>query len=96
MTFLRDIVRDYLKGNPLWRDGDIDTVTFYGMDGIFDSLDLVRFIIYLEEEITKHTYQKVSLRTDKAFSHRRNPFVSLASLEEFVKECINEDSDNRN
>ena len=80
----------------MWRDLDVDSVCFYGDSGIFDSLDLVTFIIDLEYELSKEFKRHVDLSTDKAFSHKNSPFSSYERLEEFIKEATNEHSNNRN
>jgi len=87
---VRKVVHEYIDENPLWSGIDIDKVCFYGEGGIFDSLDLVTFIIELEQRLS------ISLSTDKAFSHRNSPFSSIESLEEFIKELQDEHSNNRN
>jgi acyl carrier protein len=87
---VRDIVHEYMSENPMWSDINIDEVCFYGQGGIFDSIDLVSFIIELEQRLS------ISLSTDKAFSHKTSPFSSLERLEEFVKEIKDGYSNNRN
>jgi len=87
---VRTAVLEYIKDNPIWSGIDIDKVCFYGQGGIFDSIDLVSFIIELEQRLS------ISLSTDKAFSHRNSPFLSLERLEQFIKEIQDENSNNRN
>jgi hypothetical protein len=65
-----------------------DDILIYGSGGFLDSLDLVRLIVSLEEELFKSTGKAVSLSSNRAMSYKNNPYRSLDSLTEFVKECL--------
>ncbi len=62
-------------------------------DGGLASLDLVRFIVLVEERIEDVMDVEVALASDKAMSRSRSPFATLGVLAEFVEECVREAND---
>lgn len=74
-------------------DNDLDfdvskDLFLLGSKGVMDSLDFVKFVMYLEEKILDETDQEVTLLTDKAFSQKRSPFYNVESLQEYIVEVI--------
>jgi acyl carrier protein len=64
-------------------DIDEDTI-LYGSGGVFDSLDLVEFIIELERQIEEETGEHIRITTDQAFSFKRNPFLNIQTVVDFI------------
>lgn len=60
-------------------------------DGGLDSLGLVRFIVMVEERIEDKTKVQLTLASDKAMSRRSSPFSTLATLAEYIDECLKEE-----
>lgn len=63
-------------------------VYLYGQHGVFDSLQLVDFIMILEEKIVEQVGAVVSIVSEKAFSRRVNPFGKMSTLLDYVAEEI--------
>lgn len=57
-----------------------------------DSLDMVSFLIDLEAKIQDSLGLTIHITDDRAMSHR-GPFVSVASLVDFILILINEEED---
>lgn len=63
-------------------------IYLYGQNGVFDSLQLVDFIIILEEKIAEQIGAALSIVSAKAVSRRVNPFRQVSSLLDYVEEEI--------
>jgi D-alanine--poly(phosphoribitol) ligase subunit 2 len=55
----------------------------FGSGGNLDSLDLVRFLLLVEEAV-QQTGRTVALTDEKAMSQRTSPFASVNSLAEYL------------
>ncbi|CAH0239395.1 hypothetical protein [Pseudomonas carnis] len=67
---------------------DINNITIYGMDGLFDSLQLVTLMMRIEELIADKFDLSLSLTSDRAISRKVSPFQSPSILVDFVMEEI--------
>jgi len=88
---IKNIIIDaFQKINEIREDKLIinEDTKFIGSQSIFDSLDLVNFIILLEEEIFKQTGKQITLVNDKAFSRTKSPFYNVESITEYIKEIV--------
>ena len=61
-----------------------------GSSSIFDSIELVSFIVEAEQFLEENFYISVQLASESAMSRRRSPFMSLQSLVDYILEIINE------
>lgn len=61
-----------------------------GLNGIFDSMDLVRFIVELEEVLEDELSLDVSLTSEKAMSRSTSPFLNTITLSRYIKELVDE------
>lgn len=68
---------------------NIDT-RLIGSSGVFDSMDLVSFIVELEEAIEEEFEIEISLADEKAMSRRTSPFINVTTLSIYIIERINE------
>ena len=59
----------------------------FGADGL-NSLDLVSFIIMVEEKIDDDIGVRLTLASEQAMSRRNSPFRTLQSLAEYIGECL--------
>ncbi len=66
-----------------------DTI-LYG-DGGLDSMGLVQFIVLAEEQVEDRTGVELTLASDKAMSRKSSPFRTLATLAEYIDECLKEE-----
>ena len=60
----------------------------FGSSSIFDSLELVQFIVEVEEFIEDEFDIEIQLASEKAMSRRNSPFINLKSLANFALEEI--------
>ena len=61
-----------------------------GSSSIFDSIELVSFIVEAEQFLEENFDISVQLASESAMSRRRSPFMSLQSLVDYILEIINE------
>lgn len=57
----------------------------YGKRGYLDSVALVHLIVDIEEELSEMGYD-ITIASEKAFSRNISPFLSVKTLERFIKE----------
>lgn len=75
-TIAHDINADQIK---------IDT-RLIGLTGILDSIDLVSFIVHIEEVVNDSFALEISLTDERAMSRTTSPFLSLEALSRFILE----------
>jgi len=68
--------------------GKLGSVVLYGEWGVFDSLQLVNFLMNLEEKISDKLDLSLSLTSDRAVSRKVSPFRSPEHLADFILEEI--------
>ncbi len=71
----RDIPIDLSQGNG---------TALYGSNGVFDSLELVGFLITVEEAVQDNIGSTISLISEKAVSMKRSPFRNVETLTHYV------------
>src|SRR5690348_9356111 len=59
-------------------------VHLYGQQGVFDSLQLVDFIVILEEKIAEQLGANLSIVSPKAVSRKVNPFRDVSRLVDYI------------
>jgi acyl carrier protein len=62
-----------------------------GEGGVLDSMGLVTAIIDIESKFNE-SGTEISLTNEKAMSKSSSPFISIASLTEYIIEILNEDN----
>lgn len=66
-----------------------DRVLFGGSEGI-DSLELVTFLVAVEEKIDEVTNKSVRLVSEKAMSRKSSPFSTYGTLIDYIIESVEE------
>lgn len=66
-----------------------DTIV-YGEDGALDSLELVTFIMEVEQRLEERLGASVALADDRAVSRRVSPFRSVPSFVDFIVSRLEE------
>jgi hypothetical protein len=61
-----------------------------GSNSIFDSMELVQFIVEVESFLQEKLNIEIQLANEKAMSKRNSPFISIKSLNIYINEIINE------
>lgn len=82
-------IKEFIEDNDIDVNEVNSNTRLIGSTGIFDSMDLVRFVIELEEEIEDHFSLEVSLTNEKAMSRSTSPFINSLTLAKFIKELDN-------
>ena len=67
-----------------------DETRFIGSQACIDSITFVTFITIIEELIEDKLDKTVHLVNEKAFSSKRSPFYSIATITEYIEELIKE------
>ena len=75
--------------SPLLVSPGPDTVLFW-KDGILDSLELVKLISDLEENIYRKFGKQITLADEKAMSQRISPFRTVRSLADYIDKLLTE------
>lgn len=60
----------------------------FGEEGALDSMQLVSFVVAVEDSLFDLTGSEVVLADEKAMSRRNSPFRSLAALAEYIDELL--------
>ena len=55
-----------------------------GTSSIFDSMELVQFIVEVESILEEDFNFEIELTSEKAMSRRNSPFISLNSLTDYI------------
>lgn len=58
----------------------------FGPEGALDSMQLVSFVVAVEDSLFDITGNEIILADEKAMSRRNSPFRSLAALAEYIDE----------
>ena len=64
--------------------------TLYGVQGILDSLALVRLVAEIEGKISEKLNKDISLVNERALSQKNSPFLTIGSLTDYIVKIINE------
>ena len=90
-TNLVTFLREFISENEIEVNSEININTkLFGSMSIFDSMELVQFIVEVEQFLHDEYEIEIELTSEKAMSRRTSPFKSIKSLEIFIKEETNE------
>lgn len=84
---VKQVLEESETGNPakITKDSKL-----YGSGGMLDSLNLVRLIADLEEEVYLKTNKTITLADEKAMSRKNSPFRSINSLSDYIENVLAE------
>jgi len=57
-----------------------------GTTSIFDSMELVQFIVEVEDLLDEVFKLEIELTSEKAMSRRNSPFISITALSKYIKD----------
>ncbi len=66
----------------------------FGNDGILDSMGLVNLVVSLEERIQEEYDVAITLADESAMSLSKSPFLTVASLADYIEELLREEGIN--
>jgi acyl carrier protein len=79
------ILKEFIQENDIELIVDLNTETrLIGSSGLLDSMDLVSFIVELEEGISHEFSLDVELANDSAMSSRTSPFLNVSTLSDYI------------
>ena len=88
---LLKLLEDSINENEIELDITVDENTrLIGSSAIFDSFELVAFIVEAEQYLEEQYGKQIQLASTKAMSRRNSPFISVKTLSEFIIEIENE------
>ena len=83
--FLITTLSVFVEENDIEIIDDINANTrLIGASGFLDSLDLVSFIVDLEEALNEKFNLNIELANDSAMSRKTTPFANISSLADFI------------
>lgn len=62
----------------------------YGKTGKLESIDVVGFIMEVEDQIREEFGVSVTIADDRAMSQQNSPFLTLGTLTEYLAQLLNE------
>ena len=84
-NFIMSILKEFIEENDIEFFGELNLETrLIGSSGFLDSMDLVSFIVELEEGISDKFSLDIELANDSAMSSRTSPFVNLSILSDYI------------
>ena len=82
---------DFIEENEIEMDGDVSVDTrLLGSASIFDSIELVTFIVEVEQFLDEEFGFQTQLTSENAMSRRNSPFISVKTLSSYILELYNE------
>ena len=88
---LISLLKDFINENDIQIDSEIDSnLRLLGSNSVFDSMELVQFIVEVEQFLDEEYGLEIELTSDKAMSRRTSPFINLKALNNFILEETND------
>lgn len=79
------LISNFIDENQIELDSDVDVNTrLIGSSAIFDSMELVQFIVEVENLLDENFEIEIQLASEKAMSRRSSPFISIKTLSEYI------------
>mgnify|MGYP001160118411 CR=1 FL=1 len=78
-------LREFIKENDIELISELKKETrLIGSSGLFDSMDLVSFIVEVEEGLSDEFSLDIELANDSAMSRRTSPFLNVSTLSDYI------------
>ncbi len=77
-------------------NADLTMMTFYGENGVFDSISLVSLILVIEEKIQDTFNCEILLANEKAMSQINSPFRNYKALTQYIYSLLEEENRHEN
>lgn len=88
---LLELLKVFIDETEIQVDIAVDENTrLIGSSAIFDSFDLVAFIVEAEQYLENQYEIEIQLASPRAMSRRSSPFISIKRLSEYIIEIVNE------
>jgi acyl carrier protein len=83
----KQVIRDSEK--TFAKDPDTNTAIM-GTDSPFDSVDLVTFIVALEQALEDDHNISITLADDRALGQAVSPFKNIGTISDYIEQLVNE------
>ena len=88
---LLNLLKNFIDENEIELNSEINSSTrLIGSSPLFDSMELVTFIVEVEQFLEDKYEIEIGLTTENAMSRRTSPFLSVEAMTNFILEQINE------
>ena len=84
---LLKLLNEFIDENEIDLDKDIvldENMRLIGTSSVFDSMELVQFIVDVESLLDDEFDIEIELTSEKAMSRRNSPFISINTLVKFI------------
>lgn len=85
INIINDTIKNYNEdlneGEKIKNDWD---TSLYGENSNMDSMDLVSFVVALEQNLEEEFNRSISLADEKAMSQKSSPYKTLNNLLEYI------------
>ena len=81
------LLNQFVNENEIELDMDVvldENIRLIGTSSIFDSMELVQFIVEVESLLDEEFELEIELTSEKAMSRRNSPFISINTLTEYI------------
>lgn len=81
------LLNQFVNENEIELDTDVvldENIRLIGTFSIFDSMELVQFIVEVESLLDEEFEIEIELTSEKAMSRRNSPFISINTLTEYI------------
>ena len=84
-NYIMILLKQFVQENDIEILTDLNTKTrLIGGSGFLDSMDLVSFIVELEEGLSHEFSLDIELANDSAMSRRTSPFINISTLSDYI------------
>lgn len=88
--YILPVAVEVLKHGQNIKFEDAESGLLWHRDAGHSSIDLIAFIVELEQRLTEDLKFTIRLLSEKAFSQTKSPFVNLKTLSTFTAQLVNE------
>lgn len=84
---LLNLLKESIIENDVYIDDNLvinEQTRLIGNTSIFDSIELVQFIVEVEDMLEEKYEIEIQLTSEKAMSRRNSPFISISTLTKFI------------
>ena len=81
------LLNQFVNENEIELDTDVvldENIRLIGTFSVFDSMELVQFIVEVEGLLDEEFEIEIELTSEKAMSRRNSPFISINTLTEYI------------
>ncbi len=81
------LLDQFVNENEIELNKDVvldENIRLIGTSSVFDSMELVQFIVEVENLLDEEFEIEIELTSEKAMSRRNSPFISINTLVEYI------------